>query len=163
MRRSTADAIAGHYPRGKGRRIARPRSVAQARNGTEELLQEAIIAWCRTQARRRPGLETVWFFPAYRYLPGSAGQRMGQFDHLERLGLPVGYPDLLLDLPRRSTKPPFKLFHGARMELKAPGKKPKPKQREKMELLAGRGFAVCWQDQFEAAVKWWTDYYDGLL
>lgn len=63
-------------------------------------------------------------------------------------GVASGWPDLLVLLPGGVA-----LF----VEMKAPGKKPRPNQVPRLELLDDLGFASNWFDNAAAAIAWIGD------
>lgn len=86
---------------------------------------------------------------------GAGGKRSGKMikgkwvsiegKRLKAEGLTAGFPDLGIYLPSG-------IYHGFFAELKAPGKKPDPIQREKIALLQEQGYCVVVIDSME---KFW--------
>lgn len=65
---------------------------------------------------------------------------------LSAAGLCKGFPDLTLHVARGG-------FHSLHIELKQPGKKPKPEQLEVHEALRSQGSRVVWLDNLEEGKK----------
>lgn len=66
-------------------------------------------------------------------------------------GLCKGFPDMTLFVARGG-------YHAMMIELKLPGEKPKPEQREMFEALRAQGYHVIWTDDIDHAKLSITKY-----
>ncbi len=63
---------------------------------------------------------------------------------LKRAGMKKGIPDLFIAIPNKDK-------HGFFIELKQPGKKPRPEQADFLEKLRGQGYRAEWYDDWREA------------
>ena len=99
---------------------------------TEAGEQAALVQWARLN-----GLLIL-------AIPNGAKRSAWAGEREKALGLLPGASDLLLAEPRQG-------FHGYFIEMKAPGKKPRPNQLEFMALVRARNYKAEWFDNFVEA------------
>ena len=83
---------------------------------------------------------------------GCAGMRKGAFDTQGHSGIPTGFPDLM-GIGRGG----IALF----IEVKRPGKKPRPNQISFLETLNNRGAIAFWSCSVESALGQYEDRIGG--
>lgn len=103
---------------------------------TEYQLCRALMDWARIKK---------WFI----FHISNEGVRAPQVAHDQ--GILAGCPDYFMPVAASG-------YHGAFLEMKAPGKKPSRKQLLFMELLRRNGYAAIWFDDWVAAAKWIEEY-----
>ena len=117
---------------------------------SEEKEQDHLIEWWDRQCR-------VYGLPSFAlYHVGNEGSGNAiRGARLKRMGVRAGCPDLLLDVPSGG-------HHGLRIEMKRrKGGRLSPQQREFLEYLESRGYAVavcCGWDEARAVIQ---DYLRG--
>lgn len=127
-----------------GPSLARRRSPKKPRSYPESDLQQNIISELGVRYPHIRALTTA---------TGAGGKRnKREAARMKAEGLTAGFPDLAIYIPSQKALAFF-------CELKAPGKKPSPAQKEKMALLTSQGYFCCVCvsiDQFWQALK---DYF----
>lgn len=94
--------------------------------------QAALIRWANLQARARPELALLL------HVPNGGKRNIREAARLKAQGVRAGVPDLLLPVARGG-------LHGLWIEMKAPGGRLSPAQREWLDVLGKQGYrtAVC--------------------
>jgi hypothetical protein len=115
--------------------------------------QAALVAWAhRTRlpaaADVRPGATLGTYLLA---LPMGGKRNPREAARLKAEGAKPGVSDLLLPLRRQG-------FGSFWLEMKAPGKKPTPAQREWLELMREAGYRAEWHDSWTEAAAALADY-----
>jgi hypothetical protein len=88
------------------------------------------------------------------WAPDPSDPRAPAVHLLKAEGVKPGVSDLLLPLRRGG-------YAGLWLELKAPGEKPNPRQREWIERMTRAGYFATWCDEWHKAAQVITDYLDG--
>ena len=112
---------------------------------SEDVEQEAVIAWAHMEERYLPDLKMLYHVPNERKCTVQQGAK------LKRLGVRAGVPDLILDVARGN-------YHGLRIEMKAMGGRATPAQKEWLDQLRLQGYAATICYGAEAAIKVLKDY-----
>lgn len=117
--------------------------------------QKALIAWAyRVKLPKAADIEPGSTIGHYLFaVPngGARGAREGA--RLKAEGVKAGVSDLVLPIRRGG-------FGGLILEMKAPGEKPTPKQRDWLARMARAGYMAEWRDDWRAAAQLITDYID---
>lgn len=121
--------------------------------------QVALIAWARrvrlpAAADVAPGATVGDFLLAVPNGGKRSSAREGA--RLKAEGVKAGVSDLLLPLRRGG-------FGGLWLELKAPGKKPTPAQREWLERMERAGYHAAWADDWQKAATIIAAYLEGTV
>lgn len=125
-------------------------------NHVEHEHQCALIAWAH-RVRLQPASDvepgaTIGFYLLA--IPNGGRRTPREGARLKAEGVKPGVSDLLLPLRRGG-------FAGLWLELKAPGEKPNPRQREWIERMRRAGYCAEWRDSWDKAAQVITDYLDG--
>jgi hypothetical protein len=120
--------------------------------------QVALIQWARStklppSADIKPGSVIADYLFAIP-LGGQRNPREGA--RLKAEGVKPGVSDLLLPIRRGG-------YGSLWLELKAPGKKPTPVQREWIERMNAAGYYATWTDDWQKAADIITNYLRGQL
>ena len=99
--------------------------VRRKKASPERDMQEALFQLCAWHEGEYPVLEGIYANVNGQYRPGQRPEP----------GLKAGVPDVTLPAA-------YGGYHGLYLELKAPGKHPRPSQREWIERLRAAGYAV---------------------
>lgn len=117
---------------------AEPAGTAQAQAWSEADHQAALIAWAALEARRVPELALLYAVPNGELRHPAVAKR------LRAQGVKAGVPDLVLPVARNG-------YHGLYLELKRPGGRLSPEQRQWLEALAEQGYRATVAYGFEEA------------
>lgn len=117
-----------------------------ARQRTEDALQRAVLAWLE--------LAHPAAFLATFHVPNGGGRTTVEGALLKGLGVRPGVPDLLT-VWRVGGRP------GAALELKAPGRRPRPSQAAWIEHFASQGWATGWARTLDEAIRFYTLFFAG--
>ena len=115
--------------------------------------QAALVTWAhRTRlphaADIRPGATIGTYLLA---LPMGGKRNPREAARLKAEGAKAGVSDMLLPLRRQG-------FGSFWLEMKAPGKKPTPAQREWLDLMREAGYRAEWHDSWTEAAAALADY-----
>jgi hypothetical protein len=118
--------------------------------------QVALIAWARRVAIPaapdvRAGARVADYLLA---IPNGGSRNPREGARLKAEGVKPGVSDLLMPLRRGG-------FGGLWLEMKAPGKKPTPEQREWLARMNAAGYCATWCDDWSLAAKAIAGYLDG--
>jgi hypothetical protein len=118
--------------------------------------QKALIEWAhRVKIASSADVETGASVGHYLLAIPNGGQRSkATAARLKAEGVKAGVSDLLLPLRRGG-------FGGLFLEMKAPGNKPTPLQREWLARMKLAGYRAEWRDDWRKAAQLITDYLDG--
>ena len=116
------------------------------REQTEAKIQEDLFELCAWKTGEYPPLRWIHAVPNGQYRRGQKPEP----------GMKAGVPDV--HLPTAASG-----YHSLWLELKAPGKYPRPKQRQWIRALRQEGHAVRVVRSVEEAWATITDYLDGCL
>lgn len=125
-------------------------------NHIEHQHQVALIDWAR-RVRIPPASDIpAGAFIADFLLAIPNGGKRNAFEgaRLKAEGVKPGVSDLLLPIRRGG-------FAGLWLEMKAPGEKPTPDQREWLERMTNAGYFATWADSWDKAATAISDYLDG--
>ena len=126
-------------------------------NHVEHEHQVALIHWARRvqlapASDVKPGSKIANYLLA---IPNGGRRNPREGARLKAEGVKPGVSDLLLPLRRGG-------FAGLWIELKAPGKKPTPEQRDWLERMRSAGYFATWCDDWQRAAEVITGYLDLL-
>lgn len=118
--------------------------------------QCALISWAHRvrlapASDVEPGATVGYYLLA---IPNGGRRSAREGARLKAEGVKPGVSDMLLPLRRGG-------FAGLWLELKAPGEKPNPRQREWIERMNRAGYFATWCDSWDKAAQVITDYLDG--
>lgn len=118
--------------------------------------QVALIKWAHRvplppSADVRAGSRVADYLLA---IPNGGNRNPREGARLKAEGVKPGVSDLLLPLRRGG-------FGGLWLEMKAPGKKPTPEQREWLARMGDAGYCATWCDDWAKAAQTITAYLDG--
>lgn len=118
--------------------------------------QVALIEWAHRVKLQpasdvEPGATIGYYLLA---IPNGGRRSAREGARLKAEGVKPGVSDLLLPLRRGG-------FAGLWLELKAPGERPNPRQREWIERMTRAGYFATWCDSWNEAVQIIGDYLDG--
>lgn len=121
--------------------------------------QVALIRWAAqvhipVGSDIKPGARVVDYLLAIPNGGKRSGPREGA--RLKAEGVKPGVSDLLLPLRRGGCA-------GLWLEMKAPGKKPNPVQRDWIERMSMAGYHATWCDDWQKAAQVITQYLAGAL
>lgn len=125
-------------------------------NHIEHQHQVALISWAR-RVRLEPASDVKEGATIADYLlaiPNGGRRDAREGARLKAEGVKPGVSDLLLPLRRGG-------YAGLWLELKAPGEKPNPRQRDWIERMTRAGYFATWCDDWTKAAQVITDYLDG--
>lgn len=94
------------------------------------------------------------------HTPNGSRRSPRQGAQLKRMGMRAGWPDLFLAVPRPGAyvnAVPV-MWHGLFIEMKKPGGRLEPSQREIHPLLTAQGYAVMVAWSFDEAVTYISNY-----
>jgi len=139
--------------------LGAPRRSRAATMGPERRIQTAVFAWARMSVNVHSQLELLYAVPnggglrhsVKRAASGKNIRYSPEGKRLKQEGLTEGMPDVNLDVAAG-------IWHGLRIEHKAPGAYPTPMQRYRMALLTVAGFLCLVSRDVEdsiAAIKEW--------
>lgn len=115
---------------------------------TEQEIQYAIFEWIRALTSLRPVLSLVVAYPSQ----GGAGEdniRRGKVRKKE--GQAKGFPDIMILVPKGK-------YHGAFLEVKREGEKPRKEQTEWLEELKLQGYKAEWRAGYDECIKFICEY-----
>lgn len=117
---------------------------------TEHDEQSALFQWADTKQTAYPALALMFAIPnGTRTTPGVAKRMKAE-------GVKKGIPDICLPVARGD-------YHGMFIEMKMPGKYPRPEQREWINNLMEQGYCAIWCWGWERASEMIIDYLEGKL
>jgi hypothetical protein len=123
-----------------------PSTSSTERASPEHDMQSALFELCAYHEKQRPPLAMIYATPNGQYRPGQRPEP----------GMKSGVPDITLPWAASG-------YHGLYLELKAPGKYPRPEQREWLENLRAAGYAARVARSVDEAWSLITVYLDGTL
>lgn len=126
----------------------------------ESTLQAKLMARCRKAEADNPDFFWVYSYPAgltLGYRRDASGRVYSpQAVKAKAMGLKKSLPDVVIDLAKGG-------YRKGWIELKRPGEKPTPEQREMHELLRAKGDWVGVADDLEAAWEMLCGYLGASL
>jgi hypothetical protein len=119
--------------------------------------QVALIEWAhRVRLQPASDVKPGSTIGCYLLAIPNGGKRSGPREgaRLKAEGVKPGVSDLLLPLRRGG-------FAGLWLEMKAPGQRPNPRQRDWLDRMQRAGYRAEWCDDWTAASQLIADYLDG--
>lgn len=125
-------------------------AVRQPRAYTENREAIRVMDYVRCMQRTNPGWLGLIHYPAE--LLGYV--RPAYRKYWKMAGIPKGFPDFIWFRP-------IMPYHALMIELKAPGERPTPEQRQWILWLRQQGYAAEWVQGAETMIALMRDYLDG--
>jgi len=125
-----------------GRKRAK-KKMSQIPEITETEIQKQCISWFSTQYRK------IWEQGLLIHIANERHCSIRRGRELKEMGVRKGIPDLQLFVAKKG-------YHGLLIEMKQPGRYPRPEQRDLMDHLSGEGYlcAVCKSlDEFRTIIN----------
>ena len=124
---------------------------------SERDVQYAVMDWVRAFTSWYPDLEMVIAYPSQ---GGHGKEAIIRGQIRKREGQAKGFPDIMILVPTQSESQyqNDKKYHGAYLEIKKEGEKPRKEQLEWMKKLEKQGYYVCYRDSVDGCIKFIKDY-----